>query len=144
MLALFVIRELGLKKEIIEDFFQLLNSEGQFTILEQKLVTLKNEDVFYKDFYNKIKSDDIQKDIKKISGQKLLVIVCNNNKPKENDPCFNTVDKCVMTIKRFIRNKYGNVIHAADDEEMVNREIKLLLSGNKQENIDYIKLNNVI
>ena len=144
MIALFVLRETGLKKEIIDDFFNILKSEGNFTVLEQKLVTLNNKDVFYKNFYNEIKSEDIQKEIRNISGRNLLVVVCNNSKPESNDPMFRTIDKCVMTIKQFIRAKYGNVIHTSDDENMANTEVELLLRGNKQSNIDYIELNNTI
>ncbi len=145
MLALFVIRQTGLKEEIINDLFNEIKNTGEFEISEKRLITLDEQKIFYRLFYDQITEDTIQNTINKISGKKLFVIVAKDNAPVKNDPKYHTVNKNVWTIKRKIRNKYGNVIHCADTPENAQRELDLLFNINEiSETINKIEVFNKI
>lgn len=122
-LILFIIRKIGLKKDIIDFVIENMKIHN-YQIIDIINVGFDENNKFLKNFYNNF--DIYEDDILKINGNKCLCIVTNyqkNVRPRK--------------LKNFIRSKYkelappmGNIIHSSDSPEDCDKELKLLFDEN--------------
>lgn len=119
-LNLFIIRKIGMKKEIIENILYIIKKEYQ--ILDIILININNKKKFYSSFYEKY--DNHKEDIEKTNDNQCIAIITNV-----------PLDKNPNELKQQIRQQYikyypplGNIIHSSDSPDDCEKELKLLFN----------------
>jgi hypothetical protein len=137
-----VIRYNGLKKNIFNYIFKTIDIYKSIEIKAIYNVKWSEEEKEEKllSFYDHITSKEAIKDIMKVNGLLMVVMILYDSTPVEI-PAREIVSGKnwnMIRIKRRIRDKFGNVIHLSDSTMTAYDEIYKLLDINEKELLNIV------
>jgi len=139
-----IIRYNGLKKSIVDFIVKVIAEYESVKVKGMYFIEWSEEEKEEKllKFYDHVRHDEeAVKNIMEVNGLIMVGIILYDNAPVDPPPTEKVSGKNwnMISIKRKVRNKFGNVIHLSDSTETALNEINNLLNMNRDQIDEIVK-----